>query len=82
MPESDRRPAARAQIWCLEPGKLNVSGIGWGGGYITLTVSGDNSKKQNRVPDKQDTFRPHRQRADLKKNRISSLHSKINSMHR
>ena len=43
-----------------------------------LTVSRDNSKEQNRVPDKQDTFRPHRQRTDLKENWISPLESKIN----
>ena len=44
-----------------------------GGGYITLTVSRDNSEEQNCVPDEQDTFRPHRQRTDLKEDRISSL---------
>ena len=46
-----------------------------------LTVSRDNSEEQNRVPDKQDAFRPHRQRTDLKEKWISSLREGINSVY-
>ena len=44
-----------------------------------LTVCRDRPEEQNRVPDEQDAFRPHRQRTDIKENRVRSLESKISS---
>jgi len=38
-----------------------------------LTVGREDGEEQNRVPDKQDATRPHRQGTDLKENRISWL---------